>query len=215
MPTTPTLVTFAVAAFALVVIPGPNLIYIVTRGIQQGRRAAVVSSMGVQTGMMVHIILATLGLSALIARVPLVLDVLRYAGGGYLMWLGISLLRKRHAPLDAPVTLRPASMLSLFLHGLVINLLNPKVVLFVLALLPQFVDPRVGSTATQMLVLGSVLIVVALTIDSCYAFASGTVGAWLRHHPRASHHGDRISGMVYLVLGIAVAVTGSGSGRKV
>ncbi len=97
-----------------------------------------------------------------------------------------------------------------FLHSLAINILSPKVVLFVLALMSQFVDPRVESTAPQMLVLGTVLIVVALIIDTCYAFASGTVGAWLRHHPRASHRGDRISSLVYLVLGIAVAVTDSG-----
>lgn len=214
MPTTATLIAFAAAAFALAVIPGPNLIYIITRGIQQGRRAAVVSSMGVQFGMVVHIVLATFGLSALVARSPMLYDVLRYAGAAYLVWLGVSLLRKRHAPVDAPGDLRPESMRRLFLHGLAINLLNPKVILFVLALLPQFIDPARGSTATQMLMLGAVMIVIALVSDTCYGLASGSLGVWLRRHPGSMSRGDRISGLVYLALGVFVALAGSGSAAE-
>ncbi|HYH12972.1 MAG TPA: LysE family translocator [Thermomicrobiales bacterium] len=213
MPTTPTLLAFAAAAFALVVIPGPNLIYIITRGIQQGRRAAVVSSLGVQLGMVVHIVLATFGLSALVAKSPVLYDLIRYAGAAYLVWMGISLLRKRHASVDVPVEVRPASMRRIFVHGLAINLLNPKVILFVLALLPQFVDPARGSTSIQMLVLGSVMIIVALISDTTYAIASGSVGEWLKRHPGSDRHRDRASGLVYLMLGLVVALTGSGSGK--
>ena len=214
MPTTPTLMAFAAAAFALVVIPGPNLIYIITRGIQQGRRAAVMSSLGVQAGMVVHIVLAAVGLSALVARSPLLYDVLRYAGAAYLVWMGISLLRRRQTPVDGPVALRPAPMRTLFLHGMAINLLNPKVILFVLSLLPQFVDPARGSTATQILVLGAVMIVVALISDTAYALASGTLGAWLQRHPGSTTRTDRASGLVYLMLGLLVALAGSGSAKS-
>jgi threonine/homoserine/homoserine lactone efflux protein len=213
MPTTATLIAFAAAALALVVIPGPNLIYIITRGIQQGRRAAIVSSLGVQLGMVAHILLATLGLSALVARSPVLYDVIKYAGAGYLVWMGISHLRKRHAPVDPAIALRPASTRQLFLHGFAINMLNPKVILFVLALLPQFVDPARGATAPQMLVLGAVFIVVALVSDTTYAFASGSLGAWLKGHPESERHRDRVSGIVYLLLGLVVALTGSSSAK--
>lgn len=213
MPTTATLIAFAAAAFALVVIPGPNLIYIITRGIQQGRRAAVVSALGVQLGMVVHIVLATFGLSALVARSPILYDLLRYAGAAYLVWMGVSLLRKRRAPVDVSVDVHPASVRRIFLSGLAINMLNPKVILFVLALLPQFVDPARGSTSVQMLVLGAVMIVVAMISDTTYAIASGSVGEWLKHHPGSDRYRDRASGAVYLMLGLVVALTGSGSSK--
>ncbi|MDQ4045264.1 MAG: LysE family translocator [Chloroflexota bacterium] len=214
MPTTPTLMAFALAAIVLVAIPGPNLIYIITRGIHQGPRAAIVSSLGVQAGMVVHVVLAALGLGAVIASSPLLYDALRYAGAGYLIWMGIGLIRRRGVMEAADVKVQRASMRRLFLHGMVINLLNPKVILFVLALLPQFVDPARGSTVTQMLALGSVLIVVALISDSLYALASGSVGSWLRRHPESSRHSDRISGLVYLALGLIVALAGSGSAQS-
>ena len=210
MPTTPTLLAFAAAALALVVIPGPNLMYIITRGIQQGRRAAVVSSLGVQAGMVVHILLATFGLGAVVARSPVLYDVIKYAGAGYLVWIGVAHLRKRHIAIDE-AALRPVSTRHLFLHGFAINMLNPKVILFVLALLPQFVDPSRGSTVAQMLVLGSVFIGVALVSDTTYALASGSLGVWLRGHPGSARHRDRASGIVYLALGVLVALTGSSS----
>jgi threonine/homoserine/homoserine lactone efflux protein len=213
MPTTATFIAFAAAALALVVIPGPNLIYIITRGIQQGRRAAVVSSLGVQAGMVMHILLATFGLSALVARSPVLYDVIRYAGAGYLVWIGVAHLRRRHVAAGAAVALRPASTRQLFLHGFAINMLNPKVILFVLALLPQFVDPARGSTAPQMLALGGVFIGVALVSDTTYALASGSLGAWLKGHPGSARHRDRASGVVYLLLGLIVALTGSGSAK--
>jgi threonine/homoserine/homoserine lactone efflux protein len=213
MPTTATLIAFAAAAAALVVIPGPNLVYIITRGIQQGRRAAIMSSLGVQAGMVIHILLATFGLSALVARSPVLFDVLRYAGAAYLVFMGVSLLRRRHVVSDAPARLRPAPMRTLFLHGMAVNLLNPKVILFVLALLPQFVDPARGAAAPQMLVLGAVFIGVALVSDTSFALASGSVGMWLKRHPGSEQRRERVSGLVYLMLGLVVALTGSSSGK--
>ena len=131
MPTAPTLVAFAIAAIALVAVPGPNLIYIITRGIQQGRRAAVVSGLGVELGTLIHMLLATFGLSALIASSPVLYDIVKFAGAGYLVWLGISLVRKRRSSTPDAIEVRPASMRTIFAHGLVINLLNPKVILFI------------------------------------------------------------------------------------
>ncbi len=215
MPTIPTLIAFAIAAIALIAIPGPNLIYIITRGIQHGRRAAVRSGLGVEVGTLIHIVLATFGLSAIIASSPMLYDVVKYAGAGYLVWLGISLIRRKAAAsADEAIEVRPAGMQRIFLHGLAINLLNPKVILFVMALLPQFVDPGRGSTVGQMLVLGLVLVTVGTLGDMVYAFASGSVGAWLRRYPESDRHRDRASGVIYLALGLIVALTGSGSAER-
>ncbi len=212
MPTIPTLIAFAIAAIVLVAIPGPNLIYIITRGIQQGRRAAVVSALGVEVGTLIHIILATFGLSAIIASSPVLYDVVKYAGAGYLIWLGVSLIRRRAAgSAEEGIEVHPAGTRTIFLHGLAINLLNPKVILFAMALLPQFVDPGRGSAVGQMLLLGLVLVAVGTMGDMIYAFASGAVGAWLRRHPDADRQRDRASGVIYLALGVIVALTGSGS----
>ncbi|MDQ3526163.1 MAG: LysE family translocator [Chloroflexota bacterium] len=214
MPTIPTLIAFAIAAIALVAIPGPNLIYIITRGIQQGRRAAVVSALGVEVGTLIHIVLATFGLSAIIASSPVLYDVVKYAGAGYLIWLGVSLIRRKAGSAEERIEVCPAGMRTIFLHGLAINLLNPKVILFVMALLPQFVDPSRGSTVGQMLVLGLVLVSVGTMGDMIYAFASGAVGSWLHRHPDADRQRDRASGVIYLALGVIVALTGSGSAER-
>ena len=214
MPTIPTMLAFTIAAIALVVVPGPNLIYIITRGIQQGRRAAIISGLGVELGTLIHVLLATFGLSALITSSPMLYDVVKYAGAGYLVWLGVSLIRKRRVVADDAIEVRPATMRTIFVHGLVINLLNPKVILFIMALLPQFVDPTQGTTTVQMLVLGVVLVAVGTIGDMTYAIASGAVGAWMRRHPESDRHRDRVSGLVYLVLGVVVALTGSGSARQ-
>ncbi|MGI8976398.1 MAG: LysE family translocator [Thermomicrobiales bacterium] len=214
MPTIPTLIAFAIAAIALVAIPGPNLIYIITRGLQQGRRAAVVSALGVEAGTLLHIVLATFGLSAIIASSPVLYDVVKYAGAGYLIWLGVSLIRRKTGSAEERIEVRPAGMRTIFLHGLAINLLNPKVILFVMALLPQFVDPDRGSTVGQMLMLGLVLVTVGTLGDMIYAFASGTVGAWLHRHPDADRQRDRASGVIYLALGVIVALTGLGSAER-
>ncbi len=214
MPTIPTLIAFAIAAIALVAIPGPNLIYIITRGLQQGRRAAVVSALGVEVGTLLHIVLATFGLSAIIASSPVLYDVVKYAGAGYLIWLGVSLIRRKTGSAEERIEVRPAGMRTIFLHGLAINLLNPKVILFVMALLPQFVDPDRGSTVGQMLMLGLALVTVGTLGDMIYAFASGAVGAWLHRHPDADRQRDRASGVIYLALGVIVALTGSGSAER-
>ncbi len=211
MPTIPTLIAFAIAAIALVAIPGPNLIYIITRGLQQGRRGAVVSVLGVQFGMLVHVALATFGLSALLVSYPMLYGIIKYAGAGYLIWLGVSLVRRKTGSAEEKIEVRPAGMRRLFAHGLAINLLDPKVILFVMALLPQFVEPGRGSAVSQMLVLGMVLVAIDTVGNMVYAFASGAVGAWLHRHPDADRQRDRASGVIYLALGVIVALTGSGS----
>jgi threonine/homoserine/homoserine lactone efflux protein len=208
------LITFAVAATLLIIVPGPNVIYIITRGIDQGRRAAVASALGVQTGMLFHIGAAVLGLSALVASSDLVFDVVRYAGAAYLIWMGISSIRSRRTALDGPEISRRASHGRLFAQGLVVNVLNPKVGLFFIAFLPQFIDPARGSSTVQILVLGGVFVAIAVISDLVYAFASGSIGAWLRTRERIARQRDRFAGVVYILLGTLAALTGSSSARS-
>ena len=142
MPAPHALLTFALASMALLLVPGPSVIYIVTRSISQGRGAGIVSMLGIETGGLVHVTAAALGLSALLASSATAFDVVRFAGAGYLVYLGIRRLRE---PTSLTAVLTPASPRRLFTQGIVVNVLNPKTALFFLAFLPQFIDPSRGS----------------------------------------------------------------------
>jgi threonine/homoserine/homoserine lactone efflux protein len=213
MPTLPTLLTFAVAATLLIIVPGPNVIYIITRGIDQGRRAAVVSALGVEVGMLFHIGAAVLGLSALVASSTLLFSVVTYAGAAYLVWMGITHLRSRITHLETP-HLRRQTASRMFGQGLIVNVLNPKVGLFFIAFLPQFIDPGRGSATTQILVLGAVFVTIATLSDMVYALASGAIGAWLQRRASIARHRVRFSGVVYLILGGMAAISSSGSAKQ-
>ena len=206
MPTSSTLALFAIAALALIIVPGPNVMYIVTRGITQGRTAALVSSLGVQTGACVHVAAAALGLSALVLSSAAAFNIVKYAGAAYLIILGVRTLIRRPDPAaaNAMPMVRPR---RLYGQGFVISVLNPKVALFYLAFFPQFLDPERGSVAVQTLVLGAVFVLIAIVCDSTWALLSGTFGAWLRGQKsflRAQHY---VAGGVYLALGLGAAAT--------
>ena len=214
MPTIPTLLTFAVAAKLLIIVPGPNVIFIIARGIDQGRRAAIASALGVQTGMLFHIGAAVLGLSALVASSDILFNVVKYAGAAYLIWMGMVSIRATATTLDRPQINRRASYGRLFTQGLVVNVLNPKVGLFFIAFLPQFIDPARGSSTGQILVLGAVFAAIAVVSDLVYALASGSIGAWLSTRERIAQQRDRFAGAVYILLGVVAALSGSGLARS-
>src|SRR5680860_185646 len=197
MPMIPTLLTFAIAATLLIIVPGPNVIYIISRGIDQGRRAAIASAAGVEAGMLFHIGAAVLGLSALVASSELVFSIVKYAGAAYLVWMGITSLRARVSNLEAPGISRRASYSRLFTQGMIVNILNPKVGLFFVAFLPQFIDPGRGSATVQILVLGGVFFTIAVISDLVYAFASGSIGSWLSARASIARQRDRFAGIVY------------------
>jgi threonine/homoserine/homoserine lactone efflux protein len=214
MPTIPTLLTFAIAATLLIIVPGPNVLYIITRGIDQGRKAAVVSALGVEVGMLFHIGAAVLGLSALVARSEIVFNVVKYAGAAYLIWMGIVSIRAKVLAVEEPIVSRRAKPIRLFIQGFVVNVLNPKVGLFFVAFLPQFIDPARGGSTTQILVLGGVFLAIALMSDMVYACASGSIGSWLSTRQRIARQRDRFTGVVYILLGAFAAIAGSGSARQ-
>jgi threonine/homoserine/homoserine lactone efflux protein len=212
MPSLPTLAVFVVAALALLLIPGPAVLYIVARGIAQGRRAALVSAFGVQVGSLVHIGAAMVGLSALVVSSAVAFSVVKYLGAAYLIYLGARTLLAREAPVPRG-TPRPQPLRRLFAQGVVVNILNPKTALFFLAFLPQFVDPERGAVAGQILVLGSVFVSIAVCTDGLYALTSGTIGGWLRSDLGFLRAQRFFAGTVYIGLGISTALVGGERSR--
>jgi threonine/homoserine/homoserine lactone efflux protein len=212
MPAPTTLLVFALAAGVLVAIPGPNHIYIVTRSLAQGRRVGLASAFGVETGTLVHIAAASVGLSALIASSAVAFNLVRYLGAAYLAFLGLRALLSEHGAQSHDDAARAGSVGRAYVDGILVNVLNPKVALFFLAFLPQFVDPGRGATATQILVLGLVLFVIATTSDIVYALAAGALGGWLRARPSFVRRQRYLTGGIYL--GLAAAATFAGGERR-
>ncbi len=208
MPDTGTLVLFAGAALALIVIPGPAVFYIVAQSAEHGRRTGVVSALGVAAGGLAHIVAAAVGLSALVVSSAVAFSVVKYAGAAYLVYLGIRRLLDRGA---APGEERAAGETRpwrSFRRGMLVNVLNPKTALFFLAFLPQFVDPGRGPVLGQILVLGTAFVLLALLSDSLYALGAGALAARIRRGRRGARQAGRYaSAAVYLGLGAATALT--------
>ncbi|MEO8676083.1 MAG: LysE family translocator [Casimicrobiaceae bacterium] len=183
MPSLESYLLFLAASVLLVLTPGPNLLYLVSRTLCQGRLAGFVSLAGTTTGFVVHILAASLGLSAVFLAVPVAYDALRWAGAAYLVYLAWDSVRAGSGGLFAPRTLPAAAPAKLFRMGLLTSILNPKVALFYLALFPQFVDPARGSVLGQSLVLGATQIVVAVIGDSMFVLAAALIARWLAERP--------------------------------
>ncbi|MEU7839120.1 MULTISPECIES: LysE family translocator [unclassified Nonomuraea] len=199
-----TYVLFVGASLALVLIPGPNHLYITARGLSQGRAAGLASAFGVETGTLVHIVAAAAGLSYLITRSATLFGIVKWAGVAYLVYLGVRALTGKEQA-ESEVARPPQPLGKVFLEGVVVNLLNPKVTLFFLALLPQFVKPSAGSPALQIVVFGVTLLVLGVLSDLVYAFTAGALGSRLVRRAR----GLRLfSGVVYLGLGVITAFAG-------
>jgi len=208
MPTISTIALFLLAALGLLLIPGPSVLYIVTRGISQGRRAGLASVLGIELASLTHAVAAALGLSALLLTSAFAFNVVKYLGAAYLIFLGVRTLLERGEHHQAAV-LPPRSFSQLFAHGFLVNLLNPKTALFFYAFLPQFVAPARGAVVGQILLLGALFVLLASCTDSLYALLSSTLGQWLSRKAHFWRIQRYITGSVYIVLGLTAAVTGS------
>lgn len=183
MPETPTLIAFGLIALGLVLTPGPNMVYLTSRSICQGRVAGLVSLGGVALGFVFYMLCAALGITALVFAVPFAYDALRFAGAIYLLWLawqairpgGRSLFQVRVMPIDGAG--------KLFAMGFLTNLLNPKIAFLYLSLLPQFIHPEHGSVLIQSLVLGCIQIAVSVSVNAMIALMAGTIAAFLAARP--------------------------------
>jgi threonine/homoserine/homoserine lactone efflux protein len=183
LPEPATFLTFGLVAFGMVCSPGPNMIYLVSRSIAQGRRAGMVSLLGVAAGFLFYLLLACLGLAAVFTVVPAAYLALKWAGAAYLLWLAWQAIRPGARPLFEPRELPPDSARRLFTMGLLTNLLNPKIAVLYVSLLPQFVDPGRGSVLAQSLALGFTQISVSLTVNACIVCGAGALSAWLARRP--------------------------------
>jgi threonine/homoserine/homoserine lactone efflux protein len=212
MPDASTFGLFVVAALALLLVPGPAVFYVVARGVEGGRVAGLVSCLGVEVGTLAHVLFAAVGLSALLASSAVAFSMVKWLGVTYLVWLGLNRLLGRGYE-DGAVAVEPERLSRVFSQGVLIQVLNPKVALFFLAFLPQFVDPSRGSPWTQVMVLGTTLALLGLFTDGLYAMLGGTARDWLRRRSAGagSLQAQRyFSGGIYLALGVASAASGSG-----
>jgi threonine/homoserine/homoserine lactone efflux protein len=204
-----TLLLFAGASLALLAVPGPAVIYVVTRSIDQGRTAGIVSVLGVETGTFTYALAAAAGLTGLIAASEIGFTIVKYAGAAYLVYLGVRKLLQHEDPQEPLSRARS----RLFLTGVLVQLLNPKIAIFFLAFLPQFVDPSGGPVAIQILLLGTIFTVLAVLSDGAYVLLTGVVGSWLLTGRRASRRLAKLSGAVYIGLGVGAALSGASHAR--
>jgi threonine/homoserine/homoserine lactone efflux protein len=211
LPDASSLGLFVIAALVLLLTPGPAVLYIVTRSIDGGRRAGLVSMLGVHVGTLVHVAAAAIGLSAVLVASATAFTVVKWLGAAYLVYLGVRRILDRTARVTVESG-RPRALRRAFVDGVVVNILNPKTALFFLAFLPQFVDLARGRPESQIVVLGLLFVLLGTVTDGAYALSAGTAARWLRGRPRLSASERWISGGVYIGLGVAAAV--SSGGRK-
>ncbi len=207
MPPIANLPIFLAASLALLLTPGPAVLYIVTRSVDQGRRAGLVSVLGIETGTLFHVFAAALGLSAILLSSALAFEIVKYLGAAYLIYIGVrKLLTPVHVE-EVEVT-RERNLRRTYSQGALVALLNPKTALFFLAFLPQFVDLSRGRVGLQTLELGLMFITMATVTDSCYALLAGTAGSWLKRSPWYLRFQRYVAGTVYIGLGLVAAFSG-------
>jgi threonine/homoserine/homoserine lactone efflux protein len=203
VPSLTTIALFSLAGLALAVVPGPAVTYIVTQSVDKGRRAGVVSALGISTGGLVHVAAATAGLSALVASSATAFTVVKLVGAAYLIITGIRrILAKEPAEEQEP---EAASLHRLFRQGVIVNVLNPKTALFFLAFLPQFVYPSRGPVALQVAFLGLLFVLIAALSDCAYALLADLLAGRLRASPRAARARAWVSGGIFVGLGVTAA----------
>lgn len=208
MPAFSTIAVFLLAGLGILAVPGPAVLYIVTRSVTQGRRAGLASVGGIEAANLVHIAAAAFGLSALLMASALAFHVVRYLGAAYLVFLGVRTLLARRMHVTHAL-LPPQRLSRLFANGFLVNLLNPKTVLFYYAFLPQFINPTRGSVVEQLLVLSLLFAMLACCTDSLYALLGSTIGQLLKKSERYRQIQRYVTGLIYILLGLATAVAGS------
>lgn len=200
---------FIGAALVLLLIPGPAVLYIVARSVEQGRIAGFVSDLGIHTATLVHVLAAAFGLSALLASSALAFSIVKYAGAAYLIWLGLKKIFGRVDGPEADGSLARHSYARLFRDGFIVNLLNPKTALFFFAFLPQFADPERGGLASQIVFLGLLFAILGFVTDGCYALLASSAGTWLRRSRRYLEIERYVSGTLFIGLGVTAIFAGN------
>lgn len=203
---------FLAAAALITLAPGPDNLSVLSLGLSRGRRAGIGFGLGCAAGCFTHTLWATLGVTALIAASETAFTLLKLAGAAYLVWLGVGALRSPGTTLEAEAGGQPAAqaMRPYLVRGFVANAINPKVALFFLAFLPQFVDPGRGSAAAQTALLGTLFAAQTVLIFGAIGWYAGTLGGWLRGRPAVGRWLDRATGLLFIGLGIRLALAERG-----
>lgn len=195
---------FLLASWALNIAPGPDMLYVLARSANQGRRAGLVSALGIAVGTLIQTSLVALGLAGILAAVPLAYEIVKFVGAGYLIYLGIRALLSRQHALTTPQVAHLA-LWRVFMQGVVTNVLNPKVALFFLAFLPQFTSPNYGSVPLQIVILGTLFNISGTLVNGIVALLAGSLGGWLKRHAQASRIVNWLTGGIFIGLGVRLA----------
>jgi threonine/homoserine/homoserine lactone efflux protein len=208
MPDGAIIIPFLLATLVLLLIPGPAVAYIVTRSLDQGPSAGLVSVLGLGLGTMLQVLAVSLGISAVILASATAFTVLKYLGALYLVYLGIQRLRERETPFTGASNGERSNTSRIFLQGVLVNLLNPKIAIFILAFFPQFIDPIQGAYMEQVLFLGTLFVGLGLLTDSLYALLAGYASLRFTRVGSLGKLPRYAAGSVYIGLGVATAVSG-------
>ncbi len=199
---------FIISSLILLLIPGPAVLYILTRSVEQGRRAGLISVLGIELGNLVLVLGTALGLAAIILSSEFTFIVVKYLGAAYLVYLGIRRILSKNE--NSTVLIEQKNLSHIFSQGIIVAVLNPKTALFFLAYLPQFVNDSKGLVWEQLLFLGMTFVLLGFISDGSYAILAGTVGNWLKKQNVWIKRQRYISGGTYLLLGAIAAFTGNG-----
>jgi threonine/homoserine/homoserine lactone efflux protein len=197
---------FFLASIVLLLTPGPAVLYIIARSVDQGRVAGLVSVLSVEVGNFIHAIAAAVGLSALLFSSATAFNVVKYLGAAYLVYLGVRKLLTKTSDAEQ-VSVEPQSLRRVFSQGVTVAVLNPKTALFFLAFLPQFVDRSRGQVGLQLLMLGSLFVLMALFSDGIYALLASSAGTWLKSHRQVWMAERYVAGFLYIGLGVVAALS--------
>jgi threonine/homoserine/homoserine lactone efflux protein len=209
MPAAGRLVAFALVALAMIVVPGPSVLFVISRGVAHGRRAALMTALGNEAGALVLVMAVAFGLGAIVQRSITVFMILKIAGAAYLIYLGVQALRRRRVLAEALAgEAAPKASRRIFRDGFVVGATNPKTVILFTAILPQFVTRSNGHVTLQLLILGLMSVLIALISDSAWALLAGTVRSWLGRSPRRLAAMGGTGGLVMIGLGLRLAFTG-------
>jgi threonine/homoserine/homoserine lactone efflux protein len=210
MPDAHAYVLFVMAALALLLVPGPAVVYVIARSVSGGRLTGLVSVLGIELGTLTHVVFAAAGLSAIVASSVVAFSVVKWLGAAYLVYLGLRQIFGRGGEEeDTELSDGEDNRFRVFYQSVLVQILNPKVALFFLAFLPQFVDPSRGAAWTQIVVLGATLAFLGLFTDGLYALLGGTAGGWIRKRGGSLRRAGRyVTGGIYIALGAVAAISG-------
>ncbi|MEH6545073.1 MAG: LysE family translocator [Sneathiella sp.] len=200
------LVLFVLSAIALNLTPGPDMLFVTACGLRQGPKAGMVAALGITGGSLIHVVFAVIGVTAIFSSSELAFDILRYAGAAYLLWIGFRSFSQQTLNLSQPQS-SVSSLLIVFRRGVLTNVLNPKVALFFVAFLPQFLDPSAGSVGAQILLLGCIFNLIGLIVIGGFGLFAGGAGRILLQYPAAGKWISRVSGSIFIGLAAHLVLT--------